>query len=127
MMKSGSEKISDVTRHERNHIREVFGEKFPHVTFRLQLLKRNISFKRKEERAGERAVNVRQGDEHEVAARPDVQRIHFHLVPAVGIGRDHEFLVAVFDVLLRIVVAVHELHTVAQGGESAVGAEEQII
>jgi len=44
------------------------------------------------ESTGERAVGIRQSDHHETFARPDVERLLFHLPPAIGRGRNGEFL-----------------------------------
>ena len=47
-----------------------------------------------EQRDCEAAIEVRQRDQHEPAARPDVQRVCVELVVSLPIGRQRQFLVA---------------------------------
>ena len=54
---------------------------------------------RKEQRGGERAIGIRQRDQHEPAARPDVQRMRIERELAVA-RPERELLVAVIEQLL---------------------------
>ena len=80
-----------------------------------------------EQRAGEGAVQRRDGDEHKGRAGPDVQVVRRDGERGVGgKGRDVELAPQRVDVLL-LVVDARELHkVVAGGGVGAVGADEEV-
>ncbi len=85
------------------------------------------AFEFPEERAGERAVGIRERDHHETFARPDVERLLFHLPSTIGRGRDGELLVAVGEITL-VVLELCELflHRLAHGRESAIDADDRV-
>ena len=62
-----------------------------HVVLRLQAGERLLPLEGEEERAGEAAVEVGQGDEHAAAAGPDVQGVLLHAEAAALGRRDVEF------------------------------------
>ena len=53
--------------------------------------------RRQEQRGGEAAIGVGQGNEHVAAARPDMQRIALERVAAVRGRRDQQFLVVMIE------------------------------
>ncbi|KAH9402272.1 hypothetical protein TYRP_016328 [Tyrophagus putrescentiae] len=79
-----------------------------------------------EEGDGEGAVEVGQGDHHELAARPDVQVVGRHGVLAGRGGRNDQLQVAVLDVLLRVVEEEHLGHRPADGRVGAVAADDHV-
>lgn len=90
-----------------------------------------------EEGAGEAFVAVWEGDHHGLAAWPDVEGggVEGEAAEAVGVGGaggelcgrgDVEFFVAVVEVGLLVVVTVGSLHDAADGGEGAVGGDQEV-
>ncbi len=64
-----------------------------------------VTLERQEQNASEGAVDVRQRDQHERAARPDVKCMRFENVSAVGPGWNGQLFVTIIEVLLREVEA----------------------
>jgi hypothetical protein len=92
------EEFAGEPRHQRHDVGEVPGEECidgPAAVERSKAF--GAAFQGKEQRDGEAAVDVRQRDQHEAAARPDVQRIALDAVRAVRSGWQREFLVAVLE------------------------------
>ena len=121
------EEVFGERRHQRHRVGEHPVEEGHHVVLRLQAGERLLALEGEEERAGEAAVEVGQGDEHVAAAGPDVQGVLLHAEAAALGRRDVEFLVGVVEVVLLVLEAVGgELHLQARGGEGAVGAEDEV-
>ena len=71
--------IVEQVRHERHRVRKFFIEETAHFIVRFGRGKAARSFEFPKKRAGERAVRVRQRDHHKTFARPDMERVLFHL------------------------------------------------
>src|SRR5207244_6932405 len=106
-------------RDEREGIREGLREEALSSRWRGDGREEGVALERQEERAGEAAVQVGQRDEHEVLARPDVQRVLRQREPAARRRRDGQLLVAEVERAL-----LHrQCERGTQGRCAAVGAE----
>ena len=85
------------SRHQRQRVGEVAREERAHRRGVAQRREAGRARARQEQRDGEGAVGVRQRDQHEAAARPDVQRVRLEREAAVRARRDRQFLVAVVE------------------------------
>ena len=100
------EKLLRKRGHQRHRIGEYAAEKGGDLGGRLQRGKAFRPFKRKKQGAIERAVEVGQRNHQVLAAGPDVQGVFLQLPRAIGACGDGQLFVAVFEIVLRIVVAV---------------------
>ncbi len=95
------EEFAGEARHQRHDVGEMLREE---RIDGLAAVERGEAFcatsQGEEQRDGEAAVDVRQRDQHEAAARPDVQRVALDAVRAVRPGWQREFLVAVLEHVL---------------------------
>ena len=82
------------------------------------------ALERQEERAGEAPLGVGQGDEHEGAPRPDVQRVRLEPVASPVERRDRQLLVPVVERLLRAAVSRQREKRFAQDRRAPVGADD---
>ena len=90
------EEFRDQVRHVRHGVGELPGEELP---CRRGARERGEALARKEQRRREARVGIGQGDQHEAAARPDVQRVALERRDAAG-GGHGELLVVVVEPLL---------------------------
>ena len=90
------------------------------VVFRLDCAEAHFTLERPKQRTRVRAVEVRQGDHHEPAPRPNVQGVFLQPKPAAGRRRDDQLLVAVRQIVPAKVEAVQMQHPPANGRERAV-------
>src|SRR5438477_8806059 len=114
-------KIFEQRRHERDRIGEFLVEKATDVVVGRGGLEATRTFEFPKERAGKRAVRVRQRDHHETFPRPDVERVFFHAPGTVGRGRNRQLLVTVSQITL-VVLEIRDLflHRLPDGGERAI-------
>ena len=118
-------------RHQRHRVGIDAAEVLPRLRGGRDLGEGGGPLPRPEERAGEGAVAVGKRDHHRAAARPDVERRRVHRPRGVGTGargdgRDVELLVAVPEVLLRVVEPLGPLHGAADRGVRAVGRDDEV-
>jgi hypothetical protein len=73
---------------------------------------------------GEAAVLVRQGDQHVVAARPDVQRVRSHSVAPFRVRRYGQFLVAMLEIGLVRFDQLQRTHAPAHQGAGAIARQQ---
>src|SRR5260370_2594967 len=73
-----------------NYIRKASLEKLDYIGGRGQRGKTVRSLEGQKQDTGKRAVNIGQGDEHEVATRPNAQPVLLPSMPAIVLGRNGE-------------------------------------
>ena len=82
------EKFAGESRHQRHDVGEMLREERIDRLAAVECGEAfRAAFQGEEQRDGEAAVDVRQRDQHEAAARPDVQRVALDAVRAVPSGR----------------------------------------
>ena len=119
--------IFEQRRHQRHGIGKFFLEKAADFVVGLGRLETARPFEFPKERAGERAIGVRQRDHHETFARPDVERFLFHSPRTIRRRRNGQLLVAVREITLVVFEARDFLlHRLADGGESAIDADDGV-
>ena len=91
--------------HHRQRVRKLCLEECSHFALVFERRKAGLTVEREEQDAAEGAVDVRQRDQHECPARPDVQRMCFEDVFPVAVRRNRQLLVAIIEILLREVEA----------------------
>ena len=94
------------SRHEREGVGELFVEEAEDIRVGLCRGKAARALEFPKERAGERAVGVRQCDHHETLSRPDVERVLLHAPRTIWPGRNGQFFVAVGEITLVILKIV---------------------
>ncbi len=107
-------------RHQGKCIAKRLGKEGFCLLRRLECIKAQGAFHGEEEGAGEAAVRIGEGDEHVLAAGPNVQGFTFDLMAAVGARGNVQLFVPVVNVLLLVVEAVAALELRAHLGKSAI-------
>src|SRR5207245_9789714 len=120
-------KIVEQIWHQRHSVRKFFFKEAMDIVVGFGRREAARSFEFPKQRARKRAIGVRKRDHHETFARPDVERVLFHLPRTIRSGRNRQLLVAVGEITLVVLEIVDlELHRLAHGGEGAIDPDDAV-
>src|SRR3981081_3486824 len=108
--------------HQWKYVGKSGAEETDHVGSSCQPVEAVSTFKRQKQDAGERAVNVGQGDQHVTAPRPDVKSMLIEKMVAIRACWDRQFFVTIVEILLRKVEPRERQHFCADSRRRPVAA-----
>src|ERR1700733_3283799 len=113
-------------RHQLEGVREALWKKPDYIRVRAQTGEAFYALKWQKENARERAVDIRQRNQHVIPPRPDVKGVRLQRVLPIGTGWNGQLFVAVIEMLLGKIEATQLEHLSPQCRGCTVAANHNI-